>query len=45
MAKHTTIGISRDTWKELNSRKEVGDSFDSVLRRVLGLESKKKRND
>lgn len=35
----TTIGISRETWKELNARKEVGDSFEDVLRRVLGLKS------
>ena len=42
MAKNlTTIGISRETWKALNARKETGDSFEDVLRRILGIESNK----
>ena len=38
ISKNTTIGISRETWRELNSRKDVGDSFEDVLRRILGLD-------
>jgi len=37
MGESTTIEISRDTWSVLNSYKEVGDSFDRVLKRILGL--------
>jgi predicted CopG family antitoxin len=31
----TTVKLKRDTWKELNSKKEPGDSFDDVIRRLL----------
>ncbi|PSQ19576.1 hypothetical protein BRD00_01560 [Halobacteriales archaeon QS_8_69_26] len=31
----TTIQVSSDTWRELNSRKEPGDSFDDVIQRLL----------
>lgn len=32
----TTIEVQRETWKELNARKEgPGDSFDDVIRRLL----------
>lgn len=31
----TNIRISKDTWKELNARKEPGDSFDDVISRLL----------
>ena len=29
------IRVTDETWKELNSRKEPGDSFDDVLSRLL----------
>jgi hypothetical protein len=29
------IRIKRDTWRDLNRRKEPNDSFDDVLQRVL----------
>jgi len=32
---HTTINIHRDTWKILNDMKEVGDSFNDVIERLL----------
>lgn len=31
----TTIWISDELWKELNSRKERGDSFEDVIWRAL----------
>jgi len=31
----TTVEIHRDTWRELNIRKEPGESFDSVIRRLI----------
>ena len=31
----TSIQISRETWRDLNQRKEPGDSFDDVIQRVL----------
>jgi len=31
----TTIAISDDLWKELNHRKQRGDTFEDVLRRLL----------
>jgi hypothetical protein len=34
------IRVSKETWKEINARKEVGDTFDSVLKRVLEIDSK-----
>jgi predicted CopG family antitoxin len=30
-----TISISNETWKELNARKEAGESFDSVIKKAL----------
>lgn len=45
MSDNTTIGISRETWKALNSRKEVGDSFEDVLRRILGLEEEEGKSE
>jgi hypothetical protein len=33
----TNIPVSEQVWRELNSRKDPGDSFDDVLRRELGL--------
>lgn len=35
MAETTTIEITKSRWKELNGRKEPGDSFDDVIRRLL----------
>lgn len=35
MAETTTIEIKSNTWKELNRRKEPGDSFDDVVQRLL----------
>ena len=29
-----TIGISEETWKELNNRKSAGDSFDKIIREL-----------
>jgi len=31
----TTITISGDTWKRLNSIKRIGESFDKLLSRLL----------
>ena len=31
----TTIEIKSDTWRRLNAQKEPGDSFDSVITRLL----------
>lgn len=31
----TTIQISEETWTDLNQRKEPGDTFDDVIRRLL----------
>jgi len=38
-----TIGISEDVWKVLIQRKQPGESFDSVLRKVLNLKIKKEK--
>lgn len=38
MPDYTTVNVRPDTWKELNARKEPGDSFDDVIRRELGLD-------
>ncbi len=35
MADSTTIEVKNETWRELNSRKEPGDSFDDVIQRLL----------
>jgi len=34
----TNIAVSEKVWTELNRRKRPGDSFDDVLRDVLGIE-------
>ena len=31
----TTVEVKEETWKELHSRKGIGDSFDDVIRRLL----------
>lgn len=38
----TTITVTQEVWKALNSMKRVGDSMDDVLRRVLGIETANK---
>ena len=38
MSETTTIEIKRETWIELNMRKEPGDSFDEVVQRLLRAE-------
>jgi len=35
MGDTTTIEIKTETWRELNMRKEPGDSFDDVIKRLL----------
>jgi len=35
MADTTTIEVKDETWKELNMRKERGDSFDDVIQRLI----------
>jgi predicted CopG family antitoxin len=35
MADTTTVEVRTVTWKELNRRKEPGDSFDDVIDRLL----------
>lgn len=34
----TSIKVSEEVWQELNGKKRLGDSFDDVLRRELGLD-------
>jgi len=34
----TSIAISDEVWEELHQQKKRGESFDDVLRRVLGIE-------
>ena len=35
----TTIEVSGEVWKELNSLKNIGETFDRVLRRLLNVEA------
>lgn len=35
--KQTTIQISEEVWKNLNSKKNMGQDFDDVLREILNL--------
>lgn len=35
MAEYTTINVKPETWKQLNARKNPGDSFDDVIQRLL----------
>jgi len=41
----TLIQIQDETWKELMSRKEKGESFDDVIQKVLNESSKIKRDE
>jgi len=34
----TTIEITEQVWKKLTNMKSIGDSFDTVLRRILKIE-------
>ena len=34
----TTIEVSGEVWKKLNMLKEIGETFDQVLRRLLDME-------
>ena len=38
MRSTTTIEVKNETWKELNAKKEPGESFDDVIQRVLELD-------
>ena len=44
MSKSINIKISEDVWRKLNYYKNIGDSYDSVLRRVFKLPPIEKRN-
>lgn len=35
MADKINVEITRETWRRLNARKEPGDTFDDVVRRLL----------
>lgn len=37
--KKTIIWVSEPVWKWLQSRKEIGESFDHLLIRLLGLKT------
>ena len=37
MAETTTMTVSHLVWRELNKRKNAGESFDDVLRRELSI--------
>ena len=38
MSKFTTIAVERDTVERLRKLGKYGDSMDSIIRRLLGLE-------
>lgn len=35
----TTIQVSSEVWRWLNSKKEPGESFDAVIKRELGIDN------
>jgi predicted CopG family antitoxin len=35
MSDTTTIMISKKTWRKLNTKKDVGETFDDVLEKML----------
>jgi predicted CopG family antitoxin len=35
MGDTTTVEVKTETWKQLNERKEPGDSFDDVISKML----------
>jgi predicted CopG family antitoxin len=40
MSKLTTIAVSKDVYEALKKLGQTGESFDTVLRRVLGVSSR-----
>jgi len=34
----TTVKVSRETWRALNSRKTPGDSFDDIIQQLIDQE-------
>lgn len=40
MTDTTTVTVSRDTWKDLYDRKDPGDTFDDVIRRLMDSEAR-----
>ena len=36
--RRTTIWVSESVWKAISELKEIGDSMDTVLRRILNLD-------
>jgi len=34
------IRVTKGTWKELNHRKEAGDSFEDVIREIINAETR-----
>lgn len=40
MGEKTTIQINHETWKQLHSRKERGETFDDVIQDLLTAEAK-----
>jgi predicted CopG family antitoxin len=41
----THIRVTSDTWKELNQRKEPGESFDDVLQRLIAESEERSQNE
>jgi len=39
----TTIQISDEVWEALNKKKKKGETFESVLRKILKLNGKKEK--
>jgi len=37
MGRKTTLYVSEDVWKEVKTRKQLGETVDDVLRRILDL--------
>jgi anti-sigma-K factor RskA len=38
--RRTTLWVSTDVWRYINERKELGESVDATLRRLLGIQKK-----
>lgn len=41
----TTIQVSDKIWKELNKRKEKGETFIDVLNKLLNIKNEKKESE
>lgn len=39
--KTTTIQISEKTWKQLSSLKNIGESFDDVIQRLIATQTQR----